>query len=232
MPEAPTPRRVSWLRGGLLAVAVVAAWVILLKFDVPIMRWGRGSGVFPADPHGWTEQFLLGLRDFGQVLPVVVTCIVVGAFDARRRRIIAAILLAQLLAMLIYNAGKYTIIRYRPNAGVVDVRDPAARSADSWAGWAPGNSQDRGHSFPSGHSAAAFAFAGVLATFYPRLAWLFWTLAVGCAASRFIQFFHWPSDCLAGGTVGYLCAHLWVRVFLRQNDLRANPPAPGSAGGS
>ncbi len=81
MPDASIPRRVSWLRRGLLAVAVVAAWVILLRLDVPIMRWGRGSGVFPEDPRGWTEQFLLGLRDFGQILPVIVTCIVVGALN-------------------------------------------------------------------------------------------------------------------------------------------------------
>lgn len=223
------PRVGRWLRRGLLAVAVIVAWLLLLRFDVSIMRWG--SGVFPDDPHGWTEQFLLGLRDFGQILPVLVTCVIVAAFDGRRRRIIAAILLAQLLAMVVYNAGKYTIVRYRPNAGVVDVRDPAARSADSWVGWAPGNTEERSVSFPSGHSSAAFAFGTVLAAFYPRLAWLFWSLAVGCAASRFIQFFHWPSDCLAGGTIGYLCACLWVRVFRRPSDLRMTQPAPGTAGG-
>jgi len=208
----------------------MAAWVLLFRLDVPIMR--AGTRIFPAAPTGWTEQFLLGLRDFGQILPVIVICIVVGAFDPRRRRIIAAILLAQVLAMVVYNGGKYTVIRYRPNSGVVDVRAPAARSADSWGGWRPFNTEDRSQSFPSGHSAAAFALGTVLAVSYPRLAWLFWTLAVGCAASRFIQFYHWPSDCLAGGTIGYLCACLWGRVFLRRNDFLANQPAPGSAGGS
>ncbi len=211
MSELSAPLRANRLKRGLLAVVVVVAWLLLLCFDVRIMRWG--ASVFPDNPRGWTEQFLLGLRDFGQILPVLVTCVIVAAFDARRRRIIAAILLAQLLAMLVYNGGKYTIVRYRPNADVVDVRDPVARSADSWAGWAPGNTEERSVSFPSGHSAAAFAFGTVLAAFYPRLAWLFWTLAVGCAASRFIQFFHWPSDCLAGGTIGYLSACLALGVF-------------------
>ena len=238
MCDPSPPRRAKWstldrpprvgqgLIRGLLAVAVIVAWLLLLRFDVPIMRWG--SGVFPDDPRGWTEQFLLGLRDFGQILPVIVTCVIVGALDPRRRRIIAAILLAQLLAMLVYNGGKYTIVRYRPNASVVDVLDPAARSADSWGGWKPLNTEDCGQSFPSGHSAAAFAFGTVLAAFYPRLAWLFWTLAVGCAASRFVQFFHWPSDCLAGAVLGYLCARLWVWVFLRPNDSRAAQPVPAS----
>lgn len=204
----------------------MAAWVLLLRLDVPIMR--AGTRIFPAAPTGWTEQFLLGLRDFGQILPVIMICIVVGAFDARRRRIIAAILLAQVLAMVVYNGGKYTVIRYRPNSGVVDVRAPAARSADSWGGWRPFNTEDRSQSFPSGHSAAAFALGTVLAAFYPRLAWLFWTLAVGCAASRFVQFYHWPSDCLAGAVLGYLCAGLWVWVFLGPSDPRAAHPASPS----
>lgn len=211
MSDTSARQRANWLKRGLLAVVVVVAWLLLLFFDVPIMQWG--AGVFPDNPRGWTEQFLLGLRDFGQILPVIVTCVIVAAFDARRRRVVAAILLAQLLAMLVYNGGKYTIVRYRPNAGVVDVSDPAARSVDSWAGWAPGNTEERSVSFPSGHSAAAFAFGTVLAAFYPRLAWMFWILAVGCAASRFVQFFHWPSDCLAGGTIGYLSACLVLGVF-------------------
>jgi membrane-associated phospholipid phosphatase len=192
-------------------VVVLAAFLVLLKLDVPIMRWG--SRVFPLHAAGWTQQFLLGFRDFGQILPVIVTCVVVAAFDVRRRRIITAILLAQLLAMAIYNVGKLTVVRYRPDAGVVDVRDPAVRSADSWAGLAVNNLADRTQSFPSGHSAAAFALGTVLAAFYPRLAWLFWALAVGCACSRFIQFFHWPSDCLAGAVIGYLCARLVLRVL-------------------
>ncbi|MGQ9649074.1 MAG: phosphatase PAP2 family protein [Phycisphaerae bacterium] len=207
-----SPRRwAQRLKPCLLAVTIVAAWLLLLRFDLPVLRWG--SAVFPDDSRGWTEQFLLGLRDFGQILPVIVTCLVVATFDSRWRQAVAAILLSQLLAMLVCNGGKYAIIRYRPNSGVVDISDPAARSADTWGGWAPGNTEDSSASFPSGHSAAAFALGTVLATLYPRLAWLFWTLAIGCAASRFIQFFHWPSDCLAGGTIGYLSARLVLGIF-------------------
>jgi membrane-associated phospholipid phosphatase len=164
-------------------------------------------------PAGWTEQFLLGFRDFGQILPVIVTCLIVSAFDKRWRRIIASIILAQLLAMAAYNIGKVAMVRYRPNAGVVNIHNPSARSADSWGGWDGENWADRSQSFPSGHSAAAFALGTVLAAFYPRLAWLFLTLAAGCAASRFLQFFHWPSDCLAGGVIGYLCARAFLFVF-------------------
>lgn len=232
MSDSSLPPWAHWLKRCLPAVALVAASLLLLRFDVRILRWGNRG--FPDDPHGWTEQFLLGLRDFGQILPVIVTCVVVAAFDRRWRRVVAAILLSQLVAMVVYNGGKYTIVRYRPNSGVVDFDDPATRPADTWVGWAPGNTDDRSSSFPSGHSAAAFAFGTVLATFYPRLAWLFWTMAFGCAASRFIQFFHWPSDCLVGGTIGYLSACLVLGIFGPGHKRplgKRTEPVPGTAQG-
>ena len=59
---------------------------------------------------------------------------------------------------------------------------------------------------------AAFTFAATLAWFYPQLRWMFWILAVGCAASRWIEGLHWPSDCLAGAVIGYLAACLAIRL--------------------
>lgn len=218
-------RRASWFVRLGLWIALAGVFLLLLRFDLALTRWA--VKVVPQSPRGWTEQVLLGFRDFGQIVPVIVTCVIVAAFDSRRRRIIAAILLAQLLAMLVYNGGKYTVVRYRPNAGAVDVLDPAARPADAWVGLAFGNFADNSQSFPSGHSAAAFALAAVLAACYPRLAWLFWALAVGCAASRYLQAFHWASDCVAGAAIGYLCARPWVSVFLRPDSL-AVPPALSS----
>jgi membrane-associated phospholipid phosphatase len=215
MTNTPTPsRRASWSVRVALWLVIAAVFLLFLRFDVDLSRWAANHCPQAPSPGGWTDQFLLGFRDFGQILPVIVTCVIVAAFDSRRRRVIAAILLAQVLAMAAYNVGKLTIVRYRPNAGVVDVRNLAARWVDSWVGFSKDNSADRTQSFPSGHSAAAFALGTVLAAFYPRLAWLFWTLAVGCAASRFLQLYHWPSDCLAGAVIGHLCARLPLRLCL------------------
>jgi membrane-associated phospholipid phosphatase len=148
---------------------------------------------------------------------MIVACLIIAAYDRRRRRgIVSAILLAQLIAGVGYHAGKGLIGRYRPYAAVARAEDSSTlTTADTWIGWRPGNDAFETRSFPSGHSAAAFAFAGVLAWFYPRLGWLWWTLAAGCAASRYVEMFHWPSDCVAGGVLGYASARVALRVCRR-----------------
>lgn len=63
-------------------------------------------------------------------------------------------------------------------------------------------------SFPSGHSAASFAAATSLATFYPKSAPLVYTLATGVAASRVHLGHHFPSDTLAGALIGIVSGGL------------------------
>jgi membrane-associated phospholipid phosphatase len=70
-------------------------------------------------------------------------------------------------------------------------------------------------SFPSSHSACAIALSLVLARLYPAGAAIFWTLAILCAALRYLMDAHWPSDVLAGIAVGYAGAALacqWMGV--------------------
>jgi hypothetical protein len=64
-----------------------------------------------------------------------------------------------------------------------------------------------GRSFPSGHSAASFAFAAVIAHRYPNKRWVKWTayaLATGVALSRYPAKKHYPSDIVMGATLGYM----------------------------
>ena len=61
--------------------------------------------------------------------------------------------------------------------------------------------------FPSGHSAASFAFASVLAHRYPHNPWVKWgayALATGVSLGRLAGKKHFPSDVLVGATVGYV----------------------------
>jgi len=59
-------------------------------------------------------------------------------------------------------------------------------------------------SFPSGHSAQAFAIAVILAGSYPRLSPLCYLAATMVGLSRVVVGVHYPSDVLAGAAIGLL----------------------------
>jgi membrane-associated phospholipid phosphatase len=58
------------------------------------------------------------------------------------------------------------------------------------------------HSFPSAHTACAFAAAVVLSRRWPRLRPAFYLGAAGVGAARVLWLRHFPSDVLAGAAVG------------------------------
>ena len=63
------------------------------------------------------------------------------------------------------------------------------------------------NSLPSGHSAAAFALATVLARQYPRYRVFFYAGATLVAISRVYERAHWPSDTLVGAAIGIWSAN-------------------------
>jgi membrane-associated phospholipid phosphatase len=244
LPAASRGRGRWGLRIVLTAVAALLL-TIALRYDMALMEWRYRT--FPQGVRGLLRQVLYGFRDFGQVLPICVAVVIILRCDQRRWTIIATLLIAQIWAGLFYNTGKLTIGRYRPlvlvervidrspDAGPEEGRAVRALAGvsgrESWIGrMSDLNRDDRTQSFPSGHSAAAFAFAGVMAWFYPQLAFLFWTLATGCAASRYLDAVHWPSDCVTGACIGYVAAWLSLRPRLWAVPLwlaRRRQPRPG-----
>ncbi len=70
-----------------------------------------------------------------------------------------------------------------------------------------------GSSFPSGHAAAAFSVATVVARRYARKRWVPWAcygMAVAITLSRVPQLAHFPSDVFLGGALGYTMARYQV----------------------
>lgn len=212
LPSAPVG---NWRRWGLrlaLWLMVAAVFALTLRYDLLLMQWRYA--VFPEGPKGILKQVFYGFRDFAQVLPIFVTLFIIARVDARRWTIITCILLAQILAGIACNSGKFTVSRYRPHRAIEQAGSLDDLSGDKvWLGFSLNHRDDVLQSFPSGHSAGAFALAGVLSWFYPRLAGMFWFLAIGCAFSRYVDAVHWLSDCLAGAAIGYVGAWLALRPY-------------------
>ena len=68
-------------------------------------------------------------------------------------------------------------------------------------------------SFPSGHAAAAFTFAAVMATFYPSLLLPLYLVAALIGAARVMLGVHYPTDILAGALLGISSAQLGMLLY-------------------
>ena len=70
-----------------------------------------------------------------------------------------------------------------------------------------------GYSFPSGHSSNSFIAATVIAMRYQKFAIPVYILAGLIAISRVYLYVHYPSDVIAGATIGSAIAYAVVKIF-------------------
>ncbi|MDP1769656.1 MAG: phosphatase PAP2 family protein [Nitrospirota bacterium] len=188
-------------------VALILVFVGLFDWDVPLTRFVRS--LYPpvgSVPNPWLVQFSdlgdrLGKGESLVFLSLLLLAVGYGLKrpqwkDAGRQSLIAHGLVAVTANIL-----KHAIGRPRPK--FMDT-GKFQFSPVSGSGW---------DSFPSGHAAASFAVATVLAAKFPRARWPILAVAVAIAASRIIRGSHFLTD-VAGGAalgcvMGAIAVHPW-----------------------
>lgn len=142
------------------------------------------------------------LAQYGQSAATPLTALLVWELDEANQMRAVALLAAVCAVSASCFVLKRLFGRVRPN------REGAGR----FLGPSLGHANWR-ESFPSSHSACAFALSMALARFYPHGAITFWALAWITALLRYVLDAHWPSDVVAGIGVGYVIASLVLGAF-------------------
>jgi undecaprenyl-diphosphatase len=166
-----------------------------LSWDRHLEHWIVGLRV------GWLDWFFIGLSRIGTLGLVWVAIALVLAVIWRRPSVFLTVVVADAIADLLAELGKTSFDRHRPFETQLGPRTST-------------------HSFPSGHSATAFACATVLASLAPRCRVPFFALAALIALSRIYNGVHYPTDVLAGSALGVLVGLAVLRVSKRGRRLR------------
>lgn len=88
------------------------------------------------------------------------------------------------------------------------------RPCDSLANLSAHISPSDKFSLPSGHTAAAFLMAYLLAHYYPSVTYLVYTWASLIGLSRILLGVHYPTDILAGAALGFSMSAAGLHLFV------------------
>ncbi len=121
--------------------------------------------------------------------------------------------LAHALAGVAVQSFKHLIGRPRPRWTHQD----AFEYGPSWQGGLD--------AFPSGHAAASFSVAAVLARYFPEWRGLWYGGALFVGMARVAGGSHFPTDVLGGAVLGFLIGYVWARALKdwQENAVQALP---------
>ncbi len=167
----------------------------LSAFDTRAFHWCNGYG--RSLPILNSSRWISRLGDGGLYLVLGIGLALWEEQDGEA--FLLAGLLAYVIELPLYLLLKNTIRRDRPCHRLDDFQ-AAIEPSDKF-------------SFPSGHAAAAFVFAMLIAEFYPSLMVPGFMLAGLVGASRVMLGVHYPTDIAAGALLGILTALLGLNLW-------------------
>ncbi len=197
-----------------LILLVVAGGLITLSFSAD--DWVQRQ-VFAANQGHWSHDPIAATFSKYGDWPELMVVGVLGVFLARRLRnvrwqsILLMAMIASTLAGMTVNASRLTTGRTRPRAAV----------EQGWYGphhdgkWLIGQADF--NSFPSGHTATAVGFAGVILFAAPAWGIPAMILALAVALSRILLGAHHPSDVVAAAVLAVAIAW-WVVQFFEEKS--------------
>jgi membrane-associated phospholipid phosphatase len=189
-----------------LRILLVLIWVIAfataLWLDRLIAEEVREA--HPLNRLGWLA-WTLKLPGYYPVTLAIAAILVF--FHRRSWHVAVPLILSGPLVGIAYTMLKWMVGRHRPVIAIAPFAfHPFAHGLKGLI------HAESGLSFPSGHTALAFATATCLTVALPRWALLFLGVAVSVGVERVLENAHYLSDVVAGAGVGILCA--WAAMQL------------------
>ena len=198
------PRAPSWWIVAVLSIAVIALAHLLDEWAWTHLR----------DPQVYERDWGRMLRSAGYLPTWLVVAIALWGQDRGRAGwgwrgglMILTPTLSGALAELL----KLVVRRLRPP-------DITAQFGYAFRSFGEKTWSTGGLGMPSSHVLVAVGAATVLARLFPRVWWLWYLVAAGCAYTRLLANAHYLSDVVAAAVLGWITAELCVRFVARKLD--------------